>query len=98
MVRADYEMVTKGLGVDHLRLVMGPSMGAMHSWVWGYLYPDFVDALMPLASAPVEIAGRNRMFRVMIMQAIKSDPEWKGGEYTKPPANGLIAAQYALWM
>ena len=98
MVRADYEMVTKGLGVDHLRLVMGTSMGAMHSWVWGYLYPDFMDALMPLASAPVEIAGRNRMFRAMIMQAIQGDPAYKNGEYTEPPVNGLIAAQYSLWM
>ncbi len=98
MVRADYLLVHDGLGVDHLRLVMGTSMGAMHTWVWGELYPDFMDALMPLASAPVEIAGRNRMFRAMIMQAIKGDPEWKNGEYTSPPVNGLIAAQYALWM
>jgi homoserine O-acetyltransferase len=98
MVRADYRLLTEGLGVDHLRLVMGTSMGAMHSWIWGYLYPDFMDALMPLASAPVEIAGRNRMFRAMIMQAIQNDPDWKGGEYTRPPTNGLIAAQYALWM
>lgn len=98
MVKADHALLRDGLGVDHLRLVMGTSMGAMHTWVWGYLYPDFMDALMPLASAPVEIAGRNRMFRAMIMQAIKGDPDWKDGEYTKPPANGLIAAQYALWM
>jgi homoserine O-acetyltransferase/O-succinyltransferase len=98
MVRADYRLVTEGLGVDHLRLVMGTSMGAMHSWVWGYLYPDFMDALMPLASAPVEIAGRNRMFRAMIMQAIKADPVYKNGDYDKPPVDGLVAAQYALWM
>jgi homoserine O-acetyltransferase len=98
MVHADYLLLTEGLKVDHLRLVMGTSMGAMHTWIWGYKYPDFMDALMPLASAPVEIAGRNRMFRAMIMQAIKGDPDWKDGEYTKPPANGLIAAQYALWM
>jgi homoserine O-acetyltransferase len=98
MVRADYAMLHDGLGIDHMRLVMGTSMGAMHSWVFGYLYPDFMDALMPLASAPVEIAGRNRMFRAMIMQAIKDDPEWKNGEYAKPPAQGLIAAQYSLWM
>ncbi len=98
MVRAEYALVHDGLNVDHLRLVMGTSMGAMHTWVWGYLYPDFMDALMPLASAPVEIAGRNRMFRAMIMQAIRSDPEWKDGEYTKPPVQGLIAAQYSLWM
>ncbi len=98
MVRADYALLHDGLGVDHLRLVMGTSMGAMHTWIWGYLYPDFMDALMPLASAPVEIAGRNRMFRAMIMQAIKGDPAWKDGEYTEPPAQGLMAAQYALWM
>jgi homoserine O-acetyltransferase len=98
MVRADHALIHDGLKVDHLRLVMGTSMGAMHTWVWGELYPDFMDALMPLASAPVEIAGRNRMFRAMIIQAIRSDPDWKDGEYTKPPLNGLIAAQYALWM
>ena len=98
MVRAQYLLVHDGLQVDHLRLVMGTSMGAMHTWVWGEMYPDFMDALMPLASAPVEIAGRNRMFRAMIIQAIRNDPDWKNGEYTAPPANGLIAAQYALWM
>src|SRR5215471_15663847 len=87
-----------GLHIDHLRLVMGTSMGAMHTWVWGYTYPDRMDALMPLASAPVAIAGRNRMFRAMIIQAIRSDPAWKDGEYNTPPANALIAAQYALWM
>jgi homoserine O-acetyltransferase len=98
MVRAQYLLVHDGLGVDHLRLVMGTSMGAMHTWIWGEMYPDFMDALMPLASATVEIAGRNRMFRAMIIQAIRGDPEWKNGEYTSPPVNGLIAAQYALWM
>jgi homoserine O-acetyltransferase len=98
MVRADYVLLHDGLGIDHMRLITGTSMGAMHTWVFGYLYPDFMDALMPLASAPVEIAGRNRMFRAMIMQAIQADPAWKDGEYTEPPANGLIAAQYALWM
>jgi homoserine O-acetyltransferase len=98
MVRAEYGLVHDGLHVDHMRLVMGTSMGAMHTWLWGEMYPDFMDALMPLASAPVEIAGRNRMFRAMIIQAIRSDPDWKDGEYTAPPANGLIAAQYSLWM
>jgi homoserine O-acetyltransferase len=87
MVRADYRLLTEGLKVNHLRLVMGTSMGGMHTWVWGYLYPDFMDALMPLASAPVEIAGRNRMLRSMILQALDKDG----------PA-GMIAAQYALWM
>jgi homoserine O-acetyltransferase len=98
MVRADYLLLHDGLKVDHLRLVMGTSMGCMHSWVWGEMYPDFMDALMPLACAPVEIAGRNRMFRAMVIQAIRSDPDWNNGEYTKPPVNGLIAAEYAMWM
>jgi homoserine O-acetyltransferase len=98
MVKADYLLVHDGLDVDHLRLAMGTSMGAMHTWVWGEMYPDFMDALMPLASAPVEIAGRNRMFRSMIMQAIRNDPDWNNGEYTKEPLNGLIAAEYSLWM
>lgn len=97
MVRAQYRLVREGLKLDRLRLVMGTSMGAMHTWVWGEMYPDFVDALMPLASAPVEIAGRNRMFRRMIIDAIRSDPEWMNGEYTAPP-KGLIAAQYALFV
>ncbi|MEI9972575.1 MAG: alpha/beta fold hydrolase [Ignavibacteriota bacterium] len=98
MVKADYLLLTEGLHVDHLRLVMGTSMGAMHTWVWGETYPDFMDALMPLASAPVEIVGRNRMFRSMIMQAIRGDPAWNNGEYTKQPVDGLIAAEYSLWM
>lgn len=98
MVRAQYRLVREGLGLDHLRLVMGTSMGGMHTWVWGYTYPDFADALMPLASAPVEIAGRNRMFRAQVIQAIREDPAWNHGDYTQPPRDGLIAAHYALWM
>ena len=98
MVRAQYLMLTEGLGVDHLRLVMGTSMGGMHSWMWGYAYPDFMDALMPLASLPAEIAGRNRMSRKMIMDAIMSDPEWRGGDYSEKPVRGLTAAAYVLAM
>ena len=97
MVRADYRLLTEHLGVNHLRLVMGTSMGGMHTWVWGYTYPDFMDALMPLASAPVEIAGRNRVMRKMIIDAIKSDPEWKNGEYTDQP-RGLTQAIHILMM
>jgi homoserine O-acetyltransferase/O-succinyltransferase len=95
MVRAQHLLVTEGLKVDHLRLVMGTSMGAMHTWVWGYTYPEFMDALMPLASNPVEIAGRNRMMRQMILDAIEQDPEWKGGEYTTQP-RGLTNAVHVL--
>lgn len=95
MVIADYRLLTEHLGVKHLRLVMGTSMGGMHTWIWGEKYPDFMDALMPLASAPVEIAGRNRMLRRMIIDAIRTDPEWKNGDYDKPP-RGLMAAHYGL--
>jgi homoserine O-acetyltransferase len=97
MVVAQYRLLTEHLGVKHLRLVMGTSMGGMHTWMWGEMYPDFMDALMPLASAPVEIAGRNRLLRKMIMEAIRTDPEWKDGNYEKQP-NGLKASQYALTM
>lgn len=97
MVHAQYRMVTEGLGVNHLRIVMGTSMGGMHTWMWGYLYPDFMDALMPLASAPVEIAGRNRMMREMIVQSIERDPDFNDGEYTKPLA-GMLGAQFSLFI
>ena len=95
MVKADYRLLTEKLKVDHLRLVMGTSMGGMHTWVWGETYPDFMDALMPLASLPVEIGGRNRMFRRMFMDAIRNDPEWNNGEYTKQP-RGLADALHIL--
>ncbi|WP_395641933.1 alpha/beta fold hydrolase [Rudaea sp.] len=95
MVKADHRLLTEKLKVDHLRLVMGTSMGGMHSWVWGETYPDFMDALMPLAALPVEIAGRNRMFRRMFMDAIRNDPEWNNGDYTKQP-RGLADALHIL--
>jgi len=95
MVRLEYLLVHDGLHVDHLRLVMGTSMGAMHTWVWGEMYPDFMDALMPLASAPVEIAGRNRILRDMVIDSIRTDPDFHDGEYTKP-IRGLVTAEYAL--
>src|SRR5664280_2356117 len=82
MVKAQYRLLTESLGVDHLRLVIGTSMGGMHTWLWGETYPDFMDALLPLASAPVEIAGRNRIFLDMIMDAIRSDPSPQGA---RPP-------------
>jgi homoserine O-acetyltransferase len=95
MVRAQHQLLTECLKVDHLRLVMGTSMGGMHTWVWGYTYPDFMDALMPLASLPVEIAGRNRMLRKMALDSITSDPEWKQGEYKAQP-RGLISAIHVM--
>jgi len=96
MVLAQYRLITGKLGVNHLRLVMGTSMGGMHTWVWGETYPDFMDALMPLASMPVEIAGRNRIMRKMIMDAIRNDPSWNNGEYKTQPVQGLTAAQNIL--
>jgi homoserine O-acetyltransferase/O-succinyltransferase len=91
MVLGEYLVVTKGLGLDHLRLVLGTSMGCMHSWVWGETYPGFSDALMPLACMPVQLAGRNRMTREMAMDAITSDPAWMQGEYMTQPT-GLKTA------
>ena len=96
MVAAQHRLLTEHLGVNHLRLVMGTSMGGMHTWVWGERYPDFMDALLPLASLPVQIAGRNRMLRRMIMDSIKNDPDWQNGEYKTQPLRGLTQAQYGL--
>jgi homoserine O-acetyltransferase/O-succinyltransferase len=97
MVTAQYRLLTEKLGVNHARLVMGTSMGAMHTWMWGEMYPDFMEALMPLASLPVQIAGRNRVIRRMIMDSIRKDPEWNNGEYKSQP-HGLSAAIYGLML
>jgi homoserine O-acetyltransferase len=97
MVDAQHELLTKGLGVNHLRIAMGTSMGCMHAWVWGERYADFVDGLIPLACAPTQIAGRNRMIRTMIMDAITSDPGYMGGEYKTPPL-GLKNAEGFLFI
>jgi homoserine O-acetyltransferase len=96
MIEAQYRLLTEGLGVNHARLVMGTSMGGMHTWLWGELHPDFMDALMPLASLPTQISGRNRAWRRTIIDAIRNDPAWNGGEYkTQPP--GLRTAAEMLW-
>src|SRR4051812_47196793 len=97
MVEAQHELLTKGLGVNHLRLAMGTSMGCMHAWIWGERYPDFMDGLVPLACAPTQIAGRNRMIRTMILDAIRNDPGYNGGDYTIQP-HGLKAAEGFLFM
>ena len=97
MIALQKELVEKGLRVNHLRLVMGTSMGCMHSWMWGETYPDWMDALMPLACLPVQIAGRNRLWRKMAIDGIRQDPEWKGGDYTSQPRAGLqIATDFLL--
>jgi homoserine O-acetyltransferase len=92
MVAAQYALIRQGLHVNHLRLVMGTSMGCMHAFVWGEAYPDFMDALMPLACLPVQIAGRNRMWRKMAMDAIEQDPAWQDGEYKNEPIAALRTA------
>jgi len=92
MVAAQHELLEKGLGVNHLRLILGTSMGCMHSWVWGETFPDFMDALMPLACQPVQIAGRNRLWRKLVIDGIRNDPEWKNGEYAAQPRAGLEVA------
>ena len=87
----------EALGVEHLRLVMGTSMGGMHTWVWGTRCPGFMDALVPLACLPTQIAGRNRMLRKMMLDDVRLDPEWRGGEYERQP-RGLVAALQLLFV
>src|SRR6266496_2832990 len=97
LVTAQYKLLTEGLGVNHLRLVMGTSMGGMHSWVWGEKYPDFMDALLPLASLPVQIAGRNRAWRKMAIDAIRQDMHFEDGAYTTQ-LEGMSFAVDLLWL
>jgi len=92
MVRSQHAMLLQGLHVDHLRLILGTSMGCMQAFVWGESYPGFADALAPFACLPRSIAGRNRMMRYMAMQAIRHDPAWQGGEYRSQPVQGLRTA------
>ena len=97
MVAAQHELLEKGLAVNHLRLILGTSMGCMHSWVWSETYPDFMDALMPLACLPVQIAGRNRLWREMVIDGVHQDPDWKNGDYTAEPRAALqIGADFLL--
>jgi homoserine O-acetyltransferase/O-succinyltransferase len=96
MIEADYRLLTEGLGVNHARLVMGTSMGGMHTWLWGEVHPDFMDALLPLASLPTQISGRNRAWRRIVIDAIRNDPSWDGGEYKTQPSSLRTAAEM-LW-
>jgi homoserine O-acetyltransferase len=98
MVEAQYKLLTEGLGVNHLRLVMGTSMGGMHSWVWGERHPEYMDALMPLASLPTQISGRNRVWRRTLIDAIRNDPSWNGGDYTRQPASLRTANEIIYFM
>jgi homoserine O-acetyltransferase/O-succinyltransferase len=98
MVEAQRRMLVEGLGVTQLRLIMGTSMGCMHSFVWGETHPSFARALMPLACQPVEIAGINRMWRQLAINGIKADPAWRGGDYRVQPVQGLRTAQSLLFV
>src|SRR5688572_7249976 len=97
IVTAHYRLLNEGLGVNHLRLVMGTSMGGMQTWMWGERYPEFMDALMPLASLPAQISGRNRVWRRILIDAIRRDPEWKGGNYVTQPQS-LATAVLMLFL
>src|SRR5450631_699888 len=97
MIEAQRRLLVEGLHVNHLRLVMGTSMGGMHAWLWGEMYPDFMDALMPLASLPTQVAGRNRGWRRILTDAIRNDPEWHGGNYQEQPQSLNTAAGF-LWL
>ena len=98
MVEAQHTMLLEALHVDHLRLILGTSMGCMQAFVWGETYPGFADALMPLACLPVQLSGRNRLLRAMIMDAIKTDPQWNHGEYTAPPPSLRTVKEILLLM
>jgi homoserine O-acetyltransferase len=98
MVEAQYRLLKDGLGIKQMRLIMGTSMGCMHGFVWGEAHPDYVRALMPMACQPVELAGLNRMWRQLLIDGIKSDPAWAGGEYKSEPVQGLRTAESLLFV
>jgi homoserine O-acetyltransferase len=98
MVEAQRRLLSDGLGIDHARLVMGTSMGGMHTWLWGGMHPEFMDALMPLASLPTQISGRNRAWRRVIIDAFRNDPAWAGGEYKEQPPSLRTAAEMLYLM
>src|SRR5262249_55915814 len=98
MIEAQHRLLTDGLKVNHLRLVMGTSMGGMQTWLWGQKYPDFADALMPLATLPTQISGRNRAWRKMISESIRTDPEWKNGDYGMQPRGLRLAVEMMFMM
>ncbi len=94
MVDAQYRLLTEHLGIKHLRVIVGNSMGGMQTWIWGVKYPTFMDALVPMASQPSEMSSRNWMLRRLIIDSIKSDPEWMGGNYTKQPKSLQFASVF----
>lgn len=97
MVQAEFLLLTRGLNINHARLIMGTSMGGMHTWLWGEQHPQFMDALMPLACLPTQVSGRNRVWRRLIIDAIRRDPAWEGGEYHAQPSS-LRTAIEMTWL
>jgi len=93
MVEAQYRLVTEGMGIKHLRLVIGVSMGGMHTWIWGTRYPDFMDVLVPMSSQPTPMASRNWMLRRLITDTIRNDPEWNNGNYSTQPRSVAQSAR-----
>jgi homoserine O-acetyltransferase/O-succinyltransferase len=98
MIAAQHQLLTDGLHVNHLQLVFGTSMGGMHTWLWGETYPDFMDALMPMASLPTQISGRNRVWRRLVIDAIRNDPEWHNGDYQSQPPSLRTAGEMSWFM
>ena len=96
IVASEHQLLTEGLGIKHLRLVMGSSMGGMHTWMWGYTYPDVMDGLIPIASQPIQISGRNWMQRRIAAEAIRQDPGWNNGFYNKNPTQWTVTAPYGF--
>jgi homoserine O-acetyltransferase len=94
MVQAQYRLLTEGLGVRHLRAIIGYSMGGMHTWLWAQLYPEFMDLAVPMACMPTPISGRNWMMRRMVIDMIRNDPQWNGGEYQRPLRSAHMALTY----
>ena len=94
MVLAQYRLLTEGMGIRHLRLILGNSMGGMEVWIWGVKYPEFMDALVPMASMPTEMSSRNWMMRRLITDSIRNDPEWMNGAYTKQPRSAQFASVF----
>jgi len=98
IIASQHRLLTEHLGIRHLRLVLGSSMGGMHGWMWGGMYPGFMDALVPIASQPVEISGRNWISRRIAIEAIRNDPGWHEGNYTTKPVHYIRTAPFASLM
>lgn len=98
IIASQHRLLTEHLGIGHLRLVLGSSMGGMQCWMWGGMYPGFMDALVPIASQPVEISGRNWISRRIAIEAIRNDPGWNEGNYTTKPVHYIRTAPFASLM